>query len=56
LISAILLMASEKVAESAVLLQHYGNKLFHLHFNDNYRTWHDDMILGSLQMVERFVH
>jgi xylose isomerase len=47
-------MASENVAESAVLLQHYGNKLFHMHFNDNYRTWDDDMIVGSLHMVEYF--
>jgi Xylose isomerase-like TIM barrel len=48
------LMASENVAESAVLLQLYGNKLFHMHFNDNYRTWDDDMIVGSLHMVEYF--
>jgi sugar phosphate isomerase/epimerase len=48
------LMASENVAESSVLLQHYGNKLFHMHFNDNYRTWDDDMIVGSLHVVEYF--
>jgi sugar phosphate isomerase/epimerase len=48
------LMASENVAESAVLLQHYGNKLFHMHFNDNYRSWDDDMIVGSLHTVEYF--
>lgn len=48
------LMASENVAESAVLLQHHGGKLFHMHFNDNYRTWDDDMIVGSLHMVEYF--
>jgi sugar phosphate isomerase/epimerase len=44
----------ENVAESAVLLQHYGKKLFHMHFNDNYRAWDDDMIVGSLHMVEYF--
>ena len=48
------LMASENVAEAAVLLQHYGNRLFHMHFNDNYRSWDDDMIVGSLHTVEYF--
>lgn len=48
------LMAGENVAESAMLLQHYGNRLFHMHFNDNYRTWDDDMIVGSLHVVEYF--
>jgi len=46
------LMAGENVAESAVLLQHHGERLFHMHFNDNYRTWDDDMIVGSLHTVE----
>ncbi|MBC2593222.1 TIM barrel protein [Ruficoccus amylovorans] len=46
------LMASENVAEAAVLLNHYGKRLFHMHFNDNYRTWDDDMIVGSLHFVE----
>ncbi len=46
------LMAGENVAESAVFLHHYGEKLFHMHFNDNYRTWDDDMIVGSLHFVE----
>ncbi len=46
------LLASENVAESAVLLQHHGDRLFHMHFNDNYRTWDDDMIVGSIHLVE----
>lgn len=46
------LLASENVAESAVLLQHHGGRLFHMHFNDNYRSWDDDMIVGSLHVVE----
>jgi xylose isomerase len=46
------LMAGENVAESAVFLHHYGKKLFHMHFNDNYRAWDDDMIVGSLHFVE----
>jgi len=48
------LMASENAAESAVLLQQHNRKLFHMHFNDNYRTWDDDMIVGSLHVVEYF--
>lgn len=46
------LMAGENMAEAAVILQYYGHKLFHLHFNDNYRSWDDDMIVGSLHFVE----
>jgi len=45
-------MAGENVAESAVLLQHHGERLFHMHFNDNYRSWDDDMIVGSVHLVE----
>ena len=45
------LVAGENVAESAALLLRY-NKLFHLHFNDNYRGWDDDMIVGSIHHVE----
>jgi sugar phosphate isomerase/epimerase len=48
------LMASENMAESAVLLQSHGDRLFHLHFNDNYRSWDDDMIVGALHSVEYF--
>ncbi|MBN1836193.1 MAG: sugar phosphate isomerase/epimerase [Spirochaetales bacterium] len=45
-------VAGENVAEAAVLLQMNGNKLFHMHFNDNYRSWDDDMIVGSVHLVE----
>lgn len=45
-------MAGENVAESVVLLQRHGKKLFHMHFNDNYRSWDDDMIVGSVHAVE----
>jgi len=47
-------MAGENVSESAFLAQHYGQRLFHMHFNDNYRTWDDDMIVGSLHIIEYF--
>ena len=36
--------AGEYVAEAAFRLMQRG-KLFHLHFNDNYRSWDDDMIV-----------
>lgn len=46
------LLAGENMAHAAVMLQQAGNKLFHLHFNDNYRAWDDDMIVGSIHFVE----
>lgn len=44
------MMAQENVAEAAVLLLRAG-KLFHVHFNDNYTAWDDDMIVGSIHHV-----
>lgn len=44
-------MAQENVSESAWLLQHHGAKLFHMHYNDNYGHWDDDMIVGSVHLV-----
>ena len=46
------LMAYENVAEAAVLAKRAGDKLFHVHLNDNYRAWDDDMIVGSIHTVE----
>ena len=43
--------AYENVAESVAVLKKYGNKLFHLHMNDNYGYWDDDMILGSIHTI-----
>ncbi len=42
----------ENMAESVALLKRFGNKLFHLHLNDNYRLWDDDMIPGSVHTIE----
>ncbi|MFA5468924.1 MAG: TIM barrel protein, partial [Sphaerochaetaceae bacterium] len=42
------IMGGENVAEAVVILQTYGKKLFHMHFNDNYGGWDDDMIVGSV--------
>ncbi|OGV62930.1 MAG: xylose isomerase [Lentisphaerae bacterium RIFOXYC12_FULL_60_16] len=43
--------AGENMAEAASLLLR-ADKLFHLHFNDNYRSWDDDMIVGTVHFVE----
>lgn len=45
------LLAYENVSESAAMLARAG-KLFHMHFNDNYRHWDDDMIVGSIHTIE----
>ena len=46
------LQGYESPAESAALLQHFGNKLFYMHFNDNWRMWDDDMTVGSVHTIE----
>jgi len=46
------LEAYENMAESVALLQQFGHLLFHLHLNDNYRLWDDDMIVGSVHTIE----
>jgi xylose isomerase len=46
------LTAYEDVGESVAILTRAGNKLFHMHFNDNYRLWDDDMIVGSVHTIE----
>ena len=45
------LMAYENMAESAVILSLY-DKLFHLHVNDNFGYWDDDMAVGSVHFWE----
>ena len=44
-------IAYENVAESVAILRKYGNKLFHMHMNDNYTLWDDDMIAGSVHTI-----
>lgn len=46
------LVAYENPAESVALCKKYGDKLFHIHMNDNYRYWDDDMITGSIHTLE----
>ena len=44
-------VAGEVVGESIVLAKRAGDRLFHMHFNDNYATTDDDMIVGSVHSV-----
>lgn len=46
------LLGYENPAESVVLFKKYGDKLKHIHINDNYRYWDDDMIVGSVRQAE----
>lgn len=43
--------AGEVVGEAIVLAKRAGNKLFHMHFNDNHGVWDDDMIVGSVHSI-----
>lgn len=43
--------AYENVAE-AISIAASRNLLFHMHVNDNYRLWDDDMITGSIHTIE----
>lgn len=44
-------VAGETVSESIVLAKRAGDRLFHMHFNDNFTAWDDDMIVGSVHSV-----
>jgi xylose isomerase len=41
-------VGGEVVAEAIVLAKRAGNKLMHMHFNDNFTSWDDDMMVGSV--------
>ncbi len=43
--------AAEYAPEAAALLAQFG-KLDYLHINDNYHCWDDDMMVGSVHLVE----
>lgn len=43
--------AGEVVGESVVLAKRAGDRLFHMHFNDNHGAWDDDMMVGSVHSV-----
>jgi len=44
-------VAGEVVGESIVLAKRAGDRLMHMHFNDNYASWDDDMIVGAVHTV-----
>ncbi len=46
------LLGYENPAESVALLSQFGKRLCHVHINDNYRYWDDDMIVGSVRTLE----
>jgi sugar phosphate isomerase/epimerase len=43
-------MAQENLGESVFLLAQ-AERLFHVHFNDNYGKWDDDMVVGSIHLM-----
>jgi len=45
------LMARENMGDTVALIGEHG-KLVHLHLNDNYRSWDDDLIVGSVHFIE----
>lgn len=47
------LAAGENVAEAIALVNGGGRKkLSYMHFNDNYRSWDDDMMVASVHTIE----
>jgi sugar phosphate isomerase/epimerase len=44
-------VGGEVVGEAIVLARRAGNKLFHMHFNDNHASWDDDMIVGTVHSI-----
>jgi len=44
-------VAGENLAESVAVLKKHGDKLYHVHMNDNYGNWDDDMITGSIHTI-----
>mgnify|MGYP001467144714 CR=1 FL=1 len=45
-------LGGENVSESVVLAKQAGNRLFHMHFNDNYKSWDDDMMVGAIHTID----
>ncbi len=41
----------EVPAEAVAMCRMYGNRLKHIHINDNYGLWDDDMIVGSVHTI-----
>jgi sugar phosphate isomerase/epimerase len=45
-------VAYENAADAVALFKQNGDKLIHVHMNDNYRLWDDDMMVGSVHFIE----
>ncbi|MCG2790183.1 MAG: sugar phosphate isomerase/epimerase [Actinomycetia bacterium] len=45
-------MAGENISEAAALCKLFGEKLYYVHVNDNYKVWDDDMMVGSIHLFE----
>lgn len=45
-------MGYEYTPESVALLKYFGDKLYYMHFNDNWHLWDDDMTFGSVHTIE----
>jgi len=45
------LFGGENPAEAVALAARY-NRLFHIHMNDNYRSWDDDLLVGGVHFWE----
>lgn len=43
--------AYENPADSVAMCKMYGNRLMHIHMNDNHGLWDDDMIAGSVHTL-----
>ncbi len=46
------LLGQENPGESVAILKRHGDRLMHVHINDNFRSWDDDLIVGSVQLLE----
>lgn len=44
----------ENPAESVAMCKMYGDKLRHIHINDNYGVWDDDMIVANVHTIAYF--
>lgn len=44
------LYAYENMAVTIAICKLFGDELYHLHLNDNYRLWDDDMMVGSVHL------
>lgn len=42
----------ENAGQLVAILRRYGDKLFHIHLNDNYRFWDDDLIPCSVNIID----